>query len=206
MGLADSKEKECNSVDNSNSKDSEMPPTILPLDREVRVHLVPKFYTSEERGFKRSYCLLVTLQKYMADLHRAVVKWDQHLTASVEFHEQRLGSFSGSSSILNRSDFFSLRSSRNHSLAVNSISGPDIEVTQVTVKENDSLRITGVFKRNLGIIDDLTNCDAFELILCPSFRIQSQSSDWFLLGTLYTKHTNSKHRRHWRAAVRANYT
>ena len=203
MGLTDSKGKERNSEDNSNSKGSEMLPTILPLDREVRVHLVPKFYTSEERGFKRSYCLLVTIQKYM-DSHRAVVKLDQHdhLTASVEFHEQRLGSFSGSSSILNRG----LRSSRNRWLTVNSISGTDIEVTQVTVKENDSLRITGVFKRNLEIIEDLTSCDSFDLILCPSFRIQSQSSDWFLLGTLYTKHTNSKHRRHWRAAVRANYT
>ena len=200
MGLTDSREKHCNSEDNSNSKDSEMLPTILPLDREVRVHLVPKFYTSEERGFKRSYCLLVTLQKYM-DLQRAVVKWDQNLTASVEFHEQRLGSFSGSSPFPNRG----LRSSRNRSLTVNSISGTDIEVTQVTVKENDSLRITGVFKRNLGIIEDLTSCDSFDLILCPSFRIQSQSSDWFLLGTLYTKHANSKHRRHWRAAVRANY-
>lgn len=198
MGTSDSKEKE-NSKDNlnSNSKESEVPSTILPLDKTVCVHLVPKFYTSEERGFKRSYCLLVTLQTYV-NLHRAVLQWHHSdLTASMEFHERRFGDGRTCSSF---------RFSGNRPLTVKSILGSDITVTQVTLKENDSLRITGVFKRNIGSIEDLTTCDAFELILCPSFRINSQNSDWFLLGTLYTKHTDFKHRRHWRAAVRADYT
>ena len=198
MGSSGSKEKE-NSEDNlnSSSKASEVPSTILPLNRTVCVHLVPKFYTSEERGFKRSYCLLVTLQTYV-DLHQAVVQWHHSdLTASVEFHERRFEEGRSRSS---------LRFSGNRCLAVKSILSSDITVTQVTLKENDSLRITGVFKRNIGSIEDLTTCDAFELILCPSFRINSQNSDWFLLGTLYTKHTNFKHRRHWRAAVRADYS
>lgn len=202
MGHTDSKEtRHRNSEDNSTSNDSEIPPTILPLDRKVCVHLKPKFYTSEERGFTRSYCLLVTLQR-----NRAVVKSDEVLTASVEFYEQRLESFSNGSSILDRSQRFSLRSSQPRSVTVNSINGPDIEVKQVTVKENDSLRITGIFKRSLGSIDDFSSCDAFDLILCPSFRINSECSDWLLLGTMYTKHANSKHTRHWRAAVRPDYT
>lgn len=205
MGLADSKEKHDNTDDDSTSKDSEIPPTILPLDKEVRVHLVPKFYTSEERGFTRSYCLLVTLQRDV-DLHHAVINYDQDLTATVEFHERRLGSFSASSTIPDRSEFFSLKPWRSRSMTVKSINGLDIEVKKVTVKENDSLRITGVFKRNLGSIENLTNCNSFDLILCPSFRINSHCSEWLLLGTMYTKHANSKHMRHWRAAVRADYT
>lgn len=205
MGLADSKEKQDNSEDNSTaSKDSEIPPTILPLKKEVCVHLVPKFYTSEERGFTRSYCLFITLQR-VVDIYQACVrKHEGDLTASVEFHERRR-SLLGSSSFLHR-ETLSLRPSRSHSVTVHSINCPDIEVTQVTVKENDSLRIAGVFKRNLGSIPDLTSCDAFDLILCPSFRINRECSDWFLLGTMYTKHGNSKHMRHWRAAVRADYT
>ena len=198
MGTSDSKEKE-NSEDNlnSSSKESEVPSTILPLNKTVCVHLVPKFYTSEERGFKRSYCLLVTLQTCV-NLHRAIEQWHHSdLTASVEFHERRF---------VESRTCSSFRFSGNRPLTVKSILGSDITVTQVTLKENDSLRITGVFKRNIGSIEDLTTCDAFDLILCPSFRINSQNSDWFLLGTLYTKHADFKHRRHWRAAVRADYT
>lgn len=204
MGLVTSKEKRNNSVNDSNSRDSEILPTILPLDTEVRVHLVPKFYTSEERGFKRSYCLLVTLQRFTVDLHHSVVKWDQDMAANVEFHEHRLGSVSASSWSFHRRLFS--RSTRNRPMTVNSISSDNIDVTQVKVKENDSLRITGVFKSNSGGIKDLTSCEAFDLILCPSFRIKSQCSDWVLLGTLYTKHADSKHRRHWRAAVKADYS
>lgn len=203
MGLADSKEKqESNSEDNqSTSRESEVPPTLLPLNREVRVHLVPKFYTSEERGFTRSYCLLVTLQSEL-NIYNAIVQRELDLTANVEFHERRQ-SLLGRSSFLGR-EALSLR--RSNSVTVNSINGSDIEVKQVTVEENDSLRIVGVFKKDLGSIADLSSCDTFDLVLCPSVRIRSDCSDWFLLGSMYTKHANSKHTRHWRAAVRADYT
>ena len=201
MGTADSKEKQKNAADNwnSSSTDSEVPPTILPLNRTVCVHLAPKFYTSESKGFKRSYCLLVTLHTY-ADLHQAVVQWHYpELTANVEFHERRLRD-SRTFSSLRRSSVWS------RSVTVKSIKASDIAVTQVTLTENDSLRIAGVFKRNITSIEDLTTCDSFDLILCPSFRINRDNSDWFLLGTLYTKHADFKHRRHWRAAVRPDFT
>ena len=195
MGLITSKVSQDNSENNSVSKDSDLLPTILPLDKTVRVHLVPKFYTSEERGFTRSYYLSVKLQR-VRDLYDATVG----ITARVEFHERRR-SLLGNSSFIRRK-----RQSRSHLVTVNSIDGPDIEVKQVTLKENDSLRIIGVFTRNLRSIPDLTSCESFDLILCPSFRISSERSEWLLLGTMYTKHTNCKHMRHWRAAVRGDYT
>lgn len=195
MGLTVSNKSQDGSDDNSVSRDSDLLPTILPLGKKVRVHLVPKFYTSEERGFTRSYYLLITLQR-VRDLYDATVG----ITARVEFHERRQ-SLLGNSSFIRRE-----RLSRSHSVTDNSIDGPDIEVKQVTVKENDSLRIIGVFTRNLRSIPDLTSCDSFDLILCPSFRIRSECSEWHLLGTMYTKHANCKHVRHWRAAVRGDYT
>ena len=194
MGLTTSKVAHDNSEDNSFARDSDHLPTILPLDKTVRVHLVPKFYTSEERGFTRSYYLSITLKR-VRDLYDATLG----ITAGVEFHERRQSLIESSSFI--RRD----RLSRSHSVTVNSIDGPDIEVKQVTLKENNSLRITGVFTRNLGSIPDLTSCDSFDLILCPSFRISSECSEWLLLGTMYTKHENCKHMRHWRAAVRGDY-
>ena len=204
MGMTDSKNKD----DSTDSKDSEIPPTMLPLNKEVRVHLVPKFYTSEDRGFTRTYGLFVTLKKQKdKDLHSETVKCDRDLIASVEFHEQKLGSFSASqsSSILDRSDFFSpLRRLRSRSQTVHST---DIEVDRVSLNENHSLRITGVFKNNfIDSVDKLISDDTFELILCPSFRINRECSDWSLLGTMYTKPANSKHVRHWKAAVRADFT
>ena len=194
MGLITSKVMHDNSEDNSSSRGRDHLPTILPLDETVRVHLVPKFYTSEERGFTRSYYLSIMLQR-VRDLYDATLG----ITARVEFHERRQ-SLRGSSSFISRE-----RLSRSHSVTVNSIDGPDIEVKQVTLKENESLRITGVFTRNLKSIPDLTSCDSFDLILCPSFRISSKRSEWLLLGTMYTKHENFKHTRHWRAAVRGDY-
>ncbi|XP_078369093.1 uncharacterized protein LOC144653050 [Oculina patagonica] len=196
MGSTGTKEKQDNSEDNSISKDSNTPPTLLPLNKKVRVHLVPKFYTSEERGITRSFYLLVTLQG-VKDLYQASVG----VTATVEFHERRQSLGGSSSSFIRREAL-----TRTRSDTVNSIDGPDIEVKQVTVKENDSLRIAGVFTKDLGSIPDLTNCDSFDLILCPSYRISTEHSDWLLLGTMYTKHANSKHARHWRAAVRADYS
>lgn len=195
MGLTTSKVTHDNSEENSVSRDSDLLPTILPLGKTVRVHLVPKFYTSEERGFTRSYYLSITLQR-VRDLYDATVG----ITARVEFHERRRSLF-GNSSFIRRE-----RLSRSHTVTVNSIDGPDIEVKQVTLKENDSLRIIGVFTRDLISIPDLTSCDSFDLILCPSFRIRSERSEWLLLGTMYTKHANCKHMRHWRAAVRGDYT
>lgn len=196
MGLTGSRETQDNSEDNSISKDSETPPTLLPLNKKVRVHLVPKFYTSEERGITRSYYLLITLQG-VRDLYHASVG----VTARVEFHERRQSLGGSSSSFIRREAL-----TRSHSATVNTVDGTDIEVKQVTVKENDSLRIVGFFTRDLGSIPDLTSCDSFDLILCPSYRISTEHSDWLLLGTMYTKHANSKHARHWRAAVRADYT
>lgn len=191
MGVTDSKERQADSEENSTSRDSEIQPTLLPLGRLVRVHLAPKFYTSEERGFTRSYCLLVTLQREV-NAYKASVQHERDLTANVEFHERRRSLREGSL-------FFGRE-------AINSINGSDIEVKQVTVEENDSLRIVGVFKKDLRSTVDLESCDTFDLILCPSSRIRSDCSDWFLLGTMYTKRANSKHARHWRAAVRADYT
>lgn len=199
MGLIGSKDVHNiqENSEESSSSNSTIPSTLLPLNRTVRVHLVPKFYTSEERGFTRTYYLQITLQR-VRDLYHANVG----VTARVEFYERRQ-SLSGSSSRFIRRETLS----RSQSVTVNSIDGPDVEVKQVTVKENDSLRIVGVFTKDLGSIPDLTSCDSFDLILCPSYRISSDNSaDWLLLGTMYTKHTNSKHKRHWRAAVRANYT
>ena len=197
MGLTTSKVTHDNSEDNFSSKESDILPTILPLDKTVRVHLVPKFYTSEESGFTKSYYLSIKLQR-VRDLYDATVG----ITARVEFHERRR-SLLGKSSFIRRA-----RLSRSHLVTVNSIDGPDIEVKQVTLKENDSLRINGVFTRNLRSIPDLhvTSYDSFDLILCPSFRIRNECSEWLLLGTMYTKHADCKHMRHWRAAVRADYT
>ena len=195
MGLTTSKVTHDNSEDNSVSRESDLLPTILPLGKTVRVHLVPKFYTSEERGFTRSYYLSITLQR-VRDLYDATVG----ITARVEFHERRRSLF-GNSSFIRRE-----RLSRFHSVTLNSIDSPDIEVKQVTLKENDSLRIIGVFTRTLRSIPDLTSCDSFDLILCPSFRIRSECSEWLLLGTMYTKHANCKHMRHWRAAVKGDYS
>ena len=205
MGSIDSKKKHNLAVDDTD----EIPPTILPLNREVRVHLVPKFYKSEEKGFARTYCLFTTLQEQgEKDLGEgdSTVKRHRDFNARVEFHEQRLGSFSSGhgSSFLDRSDFFSpLSRLRSRSLTIHST---EVEVQKVSVKENDSIRIVGVFKRHLESFDKLTDGDTFELILCPSYKIRSECLDWSLLGTLYTKQANSKHVRHWRAAVRADYT
>lgn len=195
MGLTTSKVTHDNSEDNFSSRDSDVLPTIIPLDKTVRVHLVPKFYTSEERGFKRSYYLSIKLQR-VRDLYDATVG----ITARAEFHERRRSLFQNSSFIRFE------RPSRSHSVTLDSIDGPDIEVKQVTLKENDSLRIIGVFTKNLRSIPNLTSCDSFDLILCPSSRIRSECSEWLLLGTMYTKHANCKHMRHWRAAVRGDYT
>lgn len=201
MGVTDSKERQADSEGNSTSRDSEIQPTLLPLGRLVRVHLAPKFYTSEERGFTRSYCLLVTLQREV-NVYKASVQHERDLTANVEFHERRRSLREGS--LFFGREALSLR--RANSVTINSINGSDIEVKQVTVEENDSLRIVGVFKKDLRSTVDLESCDTFDLILCPSSRIRSDCSDWFLLGTMYTKRANSKHARHWRAAVRADYT
>lgn len=201
MGLAYSKEKQTDSEENSTSRDSELQPTLLPLGRVVRVHLAPKFYTSEERGFTRSYCLLVTLQRE-ANTYNASVQHERDLTANVEFQERRRSLREGSP--FSRREMLSLR--RANSVTINSINGPDIEVKQVAVEENDSLRIVGVFKKDLGSILDLESCDTFDLVLCPSCRLRTDCSEWFLLGTMYTKRANSKRTRHWRAAVRADYT
>ena len=203
MGLADSMEKEDNTEGNTTSKDGEIPATILPLNKAVRVHLVPKFYTSEERGFTRSYSLVLTLRKNM-DFYDARVRTNQYLTACAEFHERRQSIAAAETSIFLRDSFGRPRS--RSVIQVNSLNDQDIVIKEVTLKEHESLRISGVFKQNLERIEDLSTCDGFDLILCPSFQISCHPGQWILLGTLFTKHANYKHLRHWRAAVRDNFS
>lgn len=178
-----------------NKNSTEIPPTILPLNKVVKVHLVPKFLTSDGTRFDSRYCMMVKVTELDSVLDKQSSQPDlttltQLLSANVEFRQRRFSLVGNSKT--------NERNLRTRSVT---LKHTDIEVKQVVVNKEESIRISGTFLRGLADLKTQT----FDLILCPSQLINTaDNKEWLLMGTLYTKAADSKHEHRWRAAVRAS--
>ena len=164
--------------------------SFLPLNQKVKVHLVPKFYASDDGA---GSFLLVTLKKMCLFID---AREQCCHTANVEFHQ-------GDVSLSAREVF-----GRPRTCAISTVEESDIEVREVIIKKGECLRISGVFTsrpRRTRSVADLEHSDSFDLILCPSTKITPHPGDWALLGTLYTKPVNLSRERQWKAAVRKDF-
>ena len=169
-------------------------PTLIPLNRRVPIHLAPKFFTPEERGFDKIYLLIVTLKKITGST-LTVEKPEDEYAATVEFHERKVATASPQPSLAEK-----IRRSR--SVSITSVEAAAVEVEII---ERKSLKISGSFQEKLdNVLDD----DKFDLILCPSTRVSLAPGELLLMGTLYTKlagSSKSKRDQQWKAAVRPRF-
>ena len=168
-------------------------PTLIPIKQKVVIHLVPKFFAPEEKGFVKTYLLLVTLRQKIGSMVFLENEFG-NFTATVEFHERKV--------VVNSNPQPSLKDRIRRSRAV-SIRSVDAVVDTVKVIEGESLTISGIFLDKIGyIIDD----DKFDLIVYPSTRVSSTPGKWLLMGTLYTKVPGcNKREQQWKAAVRPGF-
>lgn len=166
--------------------------SFLPLDQRVKVHLVPKFYTSDDGSF----FLFVTLKKPRNLFPESTDP--AYYTASVQFRQRKPSLEDGG---LSTREVFV----RPPSCTGNTIEDSHVDVREVMIKKGESIRICGVFSSHGPNFVKLEQSDSFELILCPSEKITPQPEDWMLMGTLYTKPLNLKRERHWKAAVRNDF-
>ncbi|XP_032226231.2 uncharacterized protein LOC116609539 [Nematostella vectensis] len=190
-----------------------VPDSILPLNTQVKVHLVPKFCTSERTRFNSRYYLLVTVRNKpgpvsqngqrqntaigCTELRTADKNSKHNLTANLEFKHRRLSNGGNDS-------FAGISAMRPQSLKGKPETS--VEVSEVVIVEKQSIRISGLFRGSCHL-PDITDAESFDLILCPSGVIDRMSTGpsvcWMLLGTLYTKLRNSKHEKQWKAAVKS---
>lgn len=114
------------------------------------------------------------------------------LTADVEFQQRRFSLLETPNShrLLSRTKSYTLEQS-------------EINVESMDIVDNESIRISGNFIKGTTVDDK----EFFDLVLFPSNKMERHGrdcGDWVLIGTMFTKSLDSKHKHHWRAAVRAN--
>lgn len=191
------------SYDNQHTIKPSIPTTLLPLNTTVKVHLVPKFLTSDGTKFDSKYCMLVKVTQQVVDTTTDQLSKHQFtasipnakLSADVEFQQRRFSLLENTNShrLLSRTKSYTLEQS-------------DIKVENVDIVDHESIRISGTFIKGTA---DVNSRETFDLVLFPSKDMEHRSTDcgdidWILMGTLFTKAISSKYKHHWRAAVRAN--
>lgn len=178
-----------------------LPSSLLPLNKRVKVHLLPKFMTSDAAKFDSKYWMVVKVtapestqsgQQERRKLSVDVI--NAKLTAEIEFEQRKSNLLEDGNSHkrLSRTKSFTLEQS-------------DISVENVKIVPNNSIHISGTFMKGT---DDINNKETFELVLCPSQEMQRHTTcngDWVLMGSLFTRPIDNRHRRHWKAAVRASF-
>ena len=155
--------------------------TLLPIDENVKIQLVPKFYISEGNAKERTFTMIISLTNNTEN-NSAL-----DLSATVEFLMLTV--------LSKRPDeIFAVKSyGRSRDVKVHTIKASNVKVQ---LSNGISIRISGTFNQTLDCLGN--NCK-FDLIL----RRQTDGikSKW-LEGTLVTRTSEARYSRYWKAVAR----
>lgn len=190
MGCSASRYRRILSKETSSNKRVNPRQTLLPINENITIRLVPKFFISEPINAKEvTYSMIVHLQRNVESLFM------EELTGSVEFLTRTVLSKKRS----RLSSTFSY--GRNRDTITRSVKASDIKVI---VAKGKSICISGAFDKTLHCLGRHGSCH-FTLIFKRQGEDEGFKKTW-LEGTLTTTNSHSRYSCYWKAVTGdANY-